>query len=276
MSFLDDVFDFGAQAVDWITSSSTATTVAKAAVTGFALYKLNSNVNKQNTLPATAASITGYGRESIAVMPATAANIDRGVRLQVNPDPEHSIPVVYGEAWLGGIVTHAEITNNNTIMYVVLTICERTGVKMSDSVQSVISFEEILVNDQEVVFTPGGQVISYTMDREGNVDNSLSAFVEIRCFSGGSQYPVEPVGYSGGSTQTAWEFVPSWTSTDTMNNLIFAVMKVTYNRDKGITSLPDVKFRVSNTLDMPGDCLYDYMTNTRYGAGIPSSEIYSA
>jgi hypothetical protein len=28
-------------------------------------------------------------------------------------------------------------------------------------------------------------------------------------------------------------------------------------------------------MTLPGDCLNDYMRNTRYGAGIPDAEIYS-
>jgi hypothetical protein len=30
---------------------------------------------------------------------------------------------------------------------------------------------------------------------------------------------------------------------------------------------------MKNTMTLPGDVLYDYMTNTRYGAGIPEAEI---
>jgi hypothetical protein len=58
-----------------------------------------------------------------------------------------------------------------------------------------------------------------------------------------------------------------------MNELVFALVKVTYNAEKNITNLPDFKFALSNTLTKPGDCLYDFMTNSRYGSGIPASEI---
>jgi hypothetical protein len=58
-----------------------------------------------------------------------------------------------------------------------------------------------------------------------------------------------------------------------MNDLIFALVRVDYNREKNVTGLGDVTFEVSNSMFLPGDVLNDYMTNTRYGAGIASAEI---
>ena len=60
-----------------------------------------------------------------------------------------------------------------------------------------------------------------------------------------------------------------------MNNLVFALFKVTYNKEQRVTSLGDIQFKLSNTLTQPGDVLYDYMTNTRYGAGIAARDIYT-
>jgi hypothetical protein len=61
-----------------------------------------------------------------------------------------------------------------------------------------------------------------------------------------------------------------------MNDLIFAVVKVDYNREKNVTGIGDLLFHVDNTMKLPGDVLYDYMTNTRYGAGITATEILLA
>jgi hypothetical protein len=60
-----------------------------------------------------------------------------------------------------------------------------------------------------------------------------------------------------------------------MNNLIFAVVEVNYSLDKGITNLPNMTFTITNSMSQPGDVIYDYMRNTRYGAAIPVEEIYS-
>ena len=71
--------------------------------------------------------------------------------------------------------------------------------------------------------------------------------------------------------------MPNWASaTHAMNDLLFAVVRVDYNRDKNVTGLGDMLFHIQNNMYLPGDCLYDYMTNTRYGAGISASEIYTS
>jgi hypothetical protein len=59
-----------------------------------------------------------------------------------------------------------------------------------------------------------------------------------------------------------------------MSDLVFALIKTTYNPEKNINSLGNWEFKLSNTMSQPGDVLFDYMTNTRYGAGINEQEIY--
>jgi hypothetical protein len=61
-----------------------------------------------------------------------------------------------------------------------------------------------------------------------------------------------------------------------MSGLVFALVSVTYNKERNVTSLGDIQFRLSNTLTKPGDVLNDYMRNTRYGAGLTDAEIYSS
>lgn len=263
MSFLSSVFELGKKAVKFLSGDSIGANIAKTVVSGLAVRKINKAITRPTVVPPAAA------RE-----PERGIAIDEGVRLQVDPDPNHAVPVVYGTATLGGAITDVHLEAQNTL-YVVFTICERTGVKLSDGQQSVITFDEIRLNDQRVIFKTGGQTVDSTVDRDGNVDNSADGLIEIRCFNNGSNSAVIPTGSAGGNTQSAINFIPTWTSTDTMNQLVFAVVKITYNRDRGITRIPEVAFRVSNTMKLPGDCIRDYMTNTRYGAAIPPQEIYS-
>jgi len=264
MSFLSDVFELGKKAFNWFSGDSIGANIAKTVASGYVLNKVTKSINRDTARSSAAAESEIRGTV-----------IDEGVRLQVDPDPNHAIPLVYGRAVLGGAITHVEVINRTTL-YAVFTICERTGVKLSDNLQSVFSFENIRVNDQRVVFKPGGQVVDFTIDRGGAVDNSLNDIMEIRCFNNGSSSAVRPVGYTtGGNFESAFNFIPSWTSTDSMTNLVFAVIKITYNREKGLTRIPIISFEVRNTMTLPGDCIRDYMTNTRYGAGIPPQEIYS-
>jgi hypothetical protein len=69
--------------------------------------------------------------------------------------------------------------------------------------------------------------------------------------------------------------MPGWDSAKTMDQLIFAVVELTYDKTKGVTALGKWNFEITNTMTQPGDCLYDYMTNTRYGVGIDPGAIQS-
>jgi len=265
MSFIDDIVDFGSSALDmgksvvgFLGGNSIGSQLVKTAALGFAVSQMNKNVNKQNSLPTTASS----------------PEPDRGVRLQVDPDSNHKIPVVYGSAHLGGIITDAQISNNNLTMHYVITICEKTGTKISDDLASTFVFEDIYWNDQRIVFDTDGITAAYTVDRDSNVDYSIAGQVKVYCYAGSSDDPVQPDGYSG-VTPIASMVVPNWSTSHDMNDLVFAVVRVDYNREKGVTEIPEIKFHITNSMTQPGDCLYDYMTNTRYGAGIDPTEIYS-
>ena len=264
MSFLDDLLDIGSDLIsagsEFLGSNSIGANLAKTALTGFALSQVTKSVNKKNVESA----------------PAQNDRPDPGVRLQVKPDPEHKIPVVYGSAYLGGIISHVEMADNNQTLFAVLTICERTGNLLSTGSASSIGISEIYLDGQQAYFSAGGQLVSYTTDRAGNVDNSLAGLIDIRLYSGNSVTSTTLAGYSGANTQAAYNFIPNWTSTDMMNDLVFAVAKITYDRDKNCTQVPDILFKVTNTMTKAGDCLNDYATNTRYGAGIAAAEIFSA
>jgi hypothetical protein len=86
---------------------------------------------------------------------------------------------------------------------------------------------------------------------------------------------VLPQGYTNATTYNAYGLMPTWTASHTMDELIFAVVRIDYNREKNVTALGDMTFVVENTMSRAGDCLYDYMTNDKYGAGIDPQYIYS-
>lgn len=258
MSWVDDIIDFGKSAYDFISGDSIGGQLSRLAMTGYALSSISKSVVKDNT-PA----------------PTATTNIpDKGVRLQVTPDTQHKIPVVYGNALLGGIITDAQLTDQNTTMYFVITICEKTGTKLSDGLASTISFKNIYWNDQRLIFKSDGITVNYSVDRDSNVDYSLQDQVQIYCYSGSSTQPVVPYNYTNTSLSNAYAIMPQWNSNYTMNDTIFAIVKIVYNKEKNVKDLGDVKFHLSNSMTQPGDCLLDYMTNTRYGAGIPLAEIF--
>jgi hypothetical protein len=254
MSFFSDLWDAGKQVFGLFQGNSIGSQLARAAGSAFVLNQVTKSINKSND---------------------TAPKIDPGVRLQTPSDVNYRVPVVYGTAHLSGSMTAVEMANSNKDLYVVFTLCERTGIKLSDSTQSVISFDAVYINDQAVTFKADGITVDYTTDRNGVQDITLRDLVQVRCYNNGSSANVFPTGASG-TPQTAYDFVPLWTSTDAMSDLVFAAVKLSYNKDKGLTRIPTFRFKLTNTMTMPGDCVLDYMTNSRYGAGIDPAEIYSA
>lgn len=271
MSFLDDIlgdvggffgkiFGDGAGVIGGLLST---------ALTGLALKKVNDSVTKENE-PQTSITI-----EPAKVNAITSSVSDsNGVRLQVAPNVNQRIPVLYGSAFFGGIITDAAISDDSRSMYYVLTLCEKTGTKISDNQASTFKFKNVYWNDNKVIFKNDGYTADYTIDRDGNADRNVEGIVQIFPFNGSSTSPTRVEGYTNYNIANAYNIVPGWTSNHTMNDLIFVVVKVDYNSERGQTGIPTISFNVENSMSMPGDCLYDYMTNTRYGAGISSSEIY--
>lgn len=254
MSFLDDIVDVGKAVFG---GDSVGSSLARTAALGATLYLLNRN-GKGNGNPGSASTSTPDPRN----------------RLTLNASPDNQIPVVYGTAFAPGMLTDAHISNSNTRMHFVYTICERTGTLLSDNSDSTFTFLDIYINDQRCVFKSDGITVDYTLDRDSNVDYSMQDIVKVYCFAGSSSEPVVPSGYTNGSLSAAYSIVPTWTINHSMDDLIFAVIELNYNRDKSVTTAPSsLKFHIENSMTQPGDCLYDYMTNTRYGAGIADSEI---
>jgi len=249
MSFLSDVGAF-------FSGNSIASSVVKLIGLSFIAKQISSNITPDNAVSGT-------------------TNIDAGVRLQIPPATNNKIPVLYGTAFFGGIITDAVMTNTNKTMYYCLTLSERTGTKLSDNTSSTYTFKDIYWNDQRVIFKSDGITVDYTVDRGGNIDRNLDGQVKFYCYAGDSRSAKIPENYTNTNTSYAYTIMPNWTSsTHMMNELIFSICKVDYNREKNVTGIGDVKFHIANSMYLPGDVLNDYMINSRYGAGIDTAEVY--
>ena len=251
MSFIDSIVGFGKQALGFVTGKSIGSQLARTALLGYALNRVVSSANKANQQQ------------------------DPGTQLTLDPDTEHSVPVLYGEGYVTGKITDAVLAPNNFDMWVCFTLCERTG-NLINGTPSAISFKEIYVDGMRLGFKDNGTTVSTIWDDSGNNSEQWADLIEVYPYSGGSASPVSFYTESAGNTLPAYNIMPGWTTTDTMNDLVFCIMKFRYNSEQNrkLTSIGrEIKFRLSNTMTEPGDCLYDYMTNTRYGAGIPAAEI---
>ena len=254
MSFLDDIVDIGTTIFG---GNGLGAQLARTAALGGVLYLLN-NTNKSSQQAATADTVAPDPRN----------------RITLTPDPQNKIPVIYGSAFAPGMLVDAQISNSNTRMHFVYAICETTGTQLSDGSASTFVFNDVWINDQRCVFQSDGVTVNYTVDRDSNVDYSMQNLVRVYCYRAGSGNPVVPEGYTNTALTSATAVVANWTANHLMSDLVFAVVEITFNRDKNITSAPSsVRFHITNSMTQPGDCIYDYMTNERYGAGVPVAEI---
>lgn len=260
MSWLEDLASIGSTIFSSPTARNIAGSLAKTAGLALILNQVNKSVNKENSVPD----------------PATTSQPDRFVREQLSPDTNHSIPVVYGTAFIKGIITDAVLTDNNGVMWYCITICEKTGTLLSTGADSVISFNKIYLSGSEITFQSDGITVASITDADGVTDTGVNGLIKIYCFNNGSNSPKLPDGYSNPNMLFARDLMPNWTVNHAMSGLVFALVRVEYNKEKNVTSLGEIEFKLTNTLTLPGDVMYDYMRNTRYGAGIPETEIYSA
>ena len=206
------------------------------------------------------------------LQPDAAPKDKKGVREQVDPDTTHRIPVVYGQAYTAGIVSDAAMSGDAMTMYYCITFCEQTGPLMSTGAPSIITVNKVFWNENKINFKSDGFTAASFEDASGTVSTTIDGLIEFHFYSGNSTKKVFPYGLTGANTP-AYSIMKDWTSNHMMTDLIFCIVKVKYDKEKSVTGLGNVKVKLINTLALPGDVLNDYMTNTRYGAGIKEMDI---
>lgn len=206
---------------------------------------------------------------------------DNGVRQQIPPSTTNGIPMVYGDAYLGGTFVDAVLTIDQKQMYYVLVVSS-----LSEDPTSTFTFNtgDMYYGDRLITFdsTDLTKVVSLT-DEAGNVDTTISGNLYINLYKSNSAGSITPVNSSvapstfmGGSDIAVAQ---RWTAGNRqMNGLAFAIVKLTYSREAQTTSLQPVTFMARqylNGLDRarPGDVWYDYMTNPYYGGAIDASYV---
>lgn len=276
----------------------------------------------------------------------------QGGRIQVPPATNNKIPVVYGNAYVNGIITDARLISLenkiNDRMYYCIVLSEYTN----NLINPVFSLESAYWNDLRLtaldattnahivkdgrkvvdgaIVTAGSFVVGKTYiitklgtttqanwntiagtsgkiyaigsiftcanagtgdgqaQEEDFIDTNFiigtNQYVQMRVYAGGSGasnqiYPAQ----STGNTANAYNFWGSgpqnpdgdgsWDSTYQMDGLVFAIVSVRYNGEKGFTGLPNMTFQLANNVSNPADVWKDYMTSERYGAGIPSAQL---
>jgi hypothetical protein len=202
-----------------------------------------------------------------------------GGRVQLPPATDNKIPVVYGSALIGGPITDAKISVDQKYMWYVVALAEHTDTTAG----SGYTFDQtsIYYEGKKVQFGSNGRVTGLINNSPGGteIDTKVDGKIYIWLFTNGSNSGVNTGGQtaiqilSDSSTGGGIPVGYQWTSTDTMTNCCFAIVRVEYSENAGTTNLGGLLCSISNTINKPGDAILDYMLNTRYGCAIPLSRI---
>ena len=197
---------------------------------------------------------------------------DPGVRLQFPPATANKIPIVYGHAYQKGIITDARISNSNQTMTYVLQLSEKTQT-------GTFTVGDIFWNDQLLVFKSDAgseHIVASSTDQNGNgaSNTNYDGLIRVRVYSGNTNatsqiFPPQ----SSGNTVSARTTLDESDANYLLNDLVFAVIQIDYNSSKGVTGLAQVTFELTNSLTNPGEVWYDYITSSRYGVNVPTSQI---
>jgi hypothetical protein len=242
-------------------------------------------------MAAAALGATGYAAAAFAINFAVSqlitrafadnpeAQQDMGVRQQVPPSAVNAVPIVYGEAYMGGTFVDAVLANEQRKMYYVLAISS-----ISPNGQFTFDQTKMYYGDRLIAFDPTeqGKVASLS-DQVNPPDTKIAGNLYIYLFTSNQAGTITPINSSGSSPHdimggTDIPIVDQrWPAIGRqMNGLAFAIVVMNYNRDADTTSLSPITFHVSHTLNStgvakPGDVWYDYITNPVYGGAVDTT-----
>jgi Putative phage tail protein len=249
--------------------------IAETAVSAFAWYQ---------TAAAFAINFAVSNLVSRAFAPdmSSAQAVDNGVRQQVPPSSTNSIPVAYGDAYMGGAFVDAVLSTDAKTMYYVLAISH-----ISPNGQFTFDLDNMYWGDRKITFdaTDRTKVVSLT-DSAGNVDTKINGYLYIALYTSteagvissgnGASAPSVFMGGADIASELQWAL-----SNRQMNGLAFSIVKLNYNRDAETTSMQTVTYHIHHYLNStgcakPGDVWYDYMTNEKYGCAMSADLVDSS
>ena len=226
---------------------------------------------------ATALAVTSFAINIVAstiISKAYSPNINTaspnpGSRAQVPPAGDNKLPVVYGSAYVGGIVTDLSITQNNQNLYYVISLAEVTNTETGGT-PDTITFGDIYFGGKKCIFdgTDLTKVVALLDESTGVQETKVNGNLYIYLYRNGSSSGVN-TSLTAIQVMQDSSLTYQWDSTKLMSNCAFAIVKITYNSEANLTGIQQTKFKITNSRYAPGDCFSDYLTSTRYGAAIP-------
>ena len=224
--------------------------------------------------------------KALGVFKAPGANAnDPGTKIQLGPSTDNKVARLYGRNYTGAIIIDAEIKNENKRMAYAMVISEY-------SANDTWSINKIYRGDGELVFNYSGSqncIVSSIIDPNATAttnvgidSGSKSKYPQgrfrVRVYAGGSEasnqiFPTtnKVAAYGTGLCQFA-----NWTASNTMDDLVFAIVEMDYDPENDFVGLGAITFDINNALNEPSNVLLDYIRNERYGAGISNTMIDTA
>jgi hypothetical protein len=248
-------------------------------VTGAALVVIGGFTEIATGGLSTSLVVMGVSMMASAVISATTpapgtvssgqTQLNAGTAVQLQPQTSNKLPTVYGTAFVGGVITDLSITSNNQDLYFVVSLCEVTN-NGTDS----ITIGDIYYQGKKCVFS-GANVTGLIDPSTGLTDTSCNGYLSIYTYGNGSNNPLNSSTSAITLMQSAG-LTYTWDSSKKMTNTVFAIVHLTYNQGAQTTSLGQTQFQIINPRNSAGDVIYDYLTNTVYGAAIPAAQIDTA
>ena len=114
-----------------------------------------------------------------------------GSRAQTPPAGNNKLPVIYGHAWTGGIITDLSITSDNQTLYYVFALSEVTNTESSSvGGPDEITFGDVYWGGKECIFDGTDLTKVVTLrDPSTGQDQNISGYMNIYFYKNGSNQP---------------------------------------------------------------------------------------
>jgi len=283
MGLFDGLIDTAKDIVTGITSGraddvvDAVTDIARTAATAYAIKAAydymttpRDNTPQQPTQVSTSsAQSQGVASQNSGTTINTSSTGGSSVQLGVSSDS--SIPLLYGRAQVRGAVFDAILTNGNATLITALMLAERTGDTAYGNASYVVN--KVYLNDAELNLNANGTVANAILN-DGTVSTKYNDNTTVRIYTGkNNSFPTTVTGQTP-NYLNANQIMPHWSTDYKVGGAVFALIEQDYDPQNGVQGVGTWTFDITNTTaSNPGEVIYDYLTNGRYGAGYSNAEI---
>ena len=200
--------------------------------------------------------------------PSMASAKDPGVKVQLAPSTDNKIPVFYGTNLTGGLIIDAGISNSNDTMTYVIVLGEQTDT-------GTYTVSKQFRGDQQLNFGSGtsSHIVTSVTDANATSATDVSGKMRVRLYAGGTASSDQIFPTNAANKVAATTLLSTIDASTNYSGLVYAVFQIDYDQENGLTGLGAYQAEITNSLSEPGAVLDDYLTNSRYGAGLSASDI---